>query len=238
MDNEIVDILLELTDDLPTDRAYSKAEAYADILHMASENNGSFSTSRRKLMERWGWGSSRVVSFLSFLTERTIIEPLPNQNRTTITLKKCGFEGGARTTSEPLPNQNRTTFESPTAIKITDALRMILDVWDGLTEYEIEPIPEFGISSSQYSNLVNLVKTYGVHDVLQTIERIKSSDFLQGKKSGWKITFDWFLNAKNYKKIRSGKYNDYNKKPEKNSFNRFPQNNYDFELLEKKLPDN
>lgn len=245
MDSKFINIISELTCDLPVDRSFSKLEAYADILHTANESGGSFSTSRRKLMERWNWGGSKVTSFLSFLAERTIIEPLVNQNRTTITLKKCGFKGGERTTCEPESNHLQTTKSTQKTIKTTDTLRTILDAWNKLAVFGIEPIPEFGISSSQYSNLTILAKTYSVTDILQTIEKIKSSDFLQGNTGyGWKISFDWFLKVGNYKKISSGMYNNNSKAinpskhKDKNKFNQFQQNDYDFGQLEKDLLSN
>lgn len=83
---------------------------------------------------------------------------------------------------------------------------MISSAWNELSEYGIEPIPESGISSIQYQNIVTIAKKYTVEDILTAIERIKSSDFLQGKVADWKIDFNWFLKVKNYEKVRIGKY--------------------------------
>ena len=85
-------------------------------------------------------------------------------------------------------------------------MKAILDAWNELSEHDIEPIPEMGISSVQYQNLKSIVEKYGVGDVTRTIQRIKISDFLQGKVIEWKITFNWFLKDGNYQKVRSGKY--------------------------------
>lgn len=87
-----------------------------------------------------------------------------------------------------------------------DCLKAILDAWNELSECGIEPIPGIGISSVQYQNLKSIVGKYGIEDVASTIQRIKISDFLQGKVTEWKITFNWFLKDVNYKKVRSGKY--------------------------------
>ena len=62
------------------------------------------------------------------------------------------------------------------------------------------------ISNARYQNLKSIVEKYGVDDVTSTIQRIKISDFLQGKVREWKITFSWFLKEGNYQKVRSGKY--------------------------------
>lgn len=90
-------------------------------------------------------------------------------------------------------------------------MKAILDAWNELSEHDIEPIPEMGISSVQYQNLKSIVEKYGVDDVTRTIQRIKISDFLQGKVTEWKITFNWFLKDANYQKVRSGKYDGGNR---------------------------
>lgn len=97
-------------------------------------------------------------------------------------------------------------YRSDKTIKKSEAINMISSAWNELSEYGIEPIPESGISSMQYQNIVTIAKKYTVEDILTTIERVKSSDFLQGKVADWKIDFNWFLKMKNYEKVRIGKY--------------------------------
>ena len=48
---------------------------------------------------------------------------------------------------------------------------------------------------------------YGIDDVLGAIEKIKQSDFLQGRNNrNWTITFDWFVRPNNFPKVLDGNY--------------------------------
>ena len=52
------------------------------------------------------------------------------------------------------------------------------------------------------------LREYGKDAVLEAIENIKTSDFLQGKvKNDWTITFDWFVLPSNFPKVLEGNYN-------------------------------
>lgn len=55
----------------------------------------------------------------------------------------------------------------------------------------------------------NLLKEYSVEEVLQAMEKISTSNFLQGNnKTGWQIAFDWFINKSNFLKVLEGNYDD------------------------------
>ena len=55
----------------------------------------------------------------------------------------------------------------------------------------------------------NLLKEYSVEEVLQAMEKIRTSNFLQGNnKTGWQISFDWFINKSNFLKVLEGNYDD------------------------------
>lgn len=81
-------------------------------------------------------------------------------------------------------------------------------------------------------------------DILKAIEKIKESDFLQGKNDrNWTIKFDWlFKNDTNIMKLLEGNYDNkeiikskYEDGIKKDSFNSYEQRDYDFDDLEKKL---
>lgn len=199
---EFVTIPTYLIKELPQDKLY----ALLDILSMADKNR-EVHTSERRLMERWGWGNNKVRKFLDDMRKRSVIEAIMKRSRSTVLVVNSRFLAVVRSDNEAIMKRSR----SYRTINKTDDLRMILDVWNELSEYDIEPIPEMGISSVQYQNLKSIVEKYGVDDVVSTIQRIKISDFLQGKVTEWKITFNWFLKDVNYQKVRSGKYDGGNK---------------------------
>ena len=70
----------------------------------------------------------------------------------------------------------------------------------------------------------NLLKEYSLEEVIQSMEKIHTSSFLQGNnKTGWQISFDWFTNKSNFLKVLEGNYDDKenisNSKKEKKSSN-------------------
>ena len=55
----------------------------------------------------------------------------------------------------------------------------------------------------------NLLKEYSAGEVLQAMEKVYTSSFLQGNnKTGWQISFDWFINKSNFLKVLEGNYDD------------------------------
>lgn len=194
---EFITIPTYLIKELTQDKLY----ALLDILSMADEN-GEVHTSERKLMEAWGWGNNKVRKFLDDLEKRSVLEAIMKRTRSTVLVVNSMFLSVERSDNEAIMKRTR----SDKMVKKSEALQMISDAWNGLSDYGIEPIPTTGMSSMQYQNIIALAKQYSVEDILITIERIKSSDFLQGKISNWKIYFNWFLKIENYEKVRSGKY--------------------------------
>lgn len=53
------------------------------------------------------------------------------------------------------------------------------------------------------------VNEYGVDKVLEAIEKVRNSDFLKGQnKSGFIITFEWFVRPNNFPKVLEGNYDN------------------------------
>lgn len=202
---EFVTIPTYLIEELK-DKPYSKLGAYIDILNMAEEGGGEFETTRRTLESRWGWSGCKVNSFLSLLEEKTIIRPNKNQKKTTITLVNSMVSSNTETKEKPKKDQRKTkVFTSKMGKK--EAYQMIVDTWNELSPYGIEPISIESISRKQEQSIADIAKEYGVEDILKTIQRIKKSDFLQGKSErGWKISFNWLLNMGKYEKVRGSEY--------------------------------
>ena len=50
------------------------------------------------------------------------------------------------------------------------------------------------------------LRSYSKEEVLEAIENIKSSDFLKGNGTNFKVTFDWFIRPNNFPKVLEGNY--------------------------------
>lgn len=88
-------------------------------------------------------------------------------------------------------------------------VRQIMEEWNKLSKFGIKQISRLNKSSSRYNMLIARIKQYGKDDILTAIEKIKQSDYCQGKnKYGWTITFDWFVRPNNFPKVLDGNYDN------------------------------
>lgn len=93
----------------------------------------------------------------------------------------------------------------------TDVQR-IIEAWNELSDIGIKQVSRIAGGSKRYDSLVARIKEYGVENVLSAIDRIRASDFLQGKnKQGWAIKFDWFVLPNNFPKVLEGNYDNGNR---------------------------
>lgn len=106
---------------------------------------------------------------------------------------------------------NTTVLDCPSDSEERNGRTAIADViasWNELSEYGISPIMRITGGSKRYNCLRARLREYGKDAVLEAIENIKTSDFLQGKvKDDWMITFDWFVLPSNFPKVLEGNYN-------------------------------
>lgn len=92
---------------------------------------------------------------------------------------------------------------------LTKNVRLIMSLWNELEQYGIKAISRINNPSKRYDRLTARIKQYGVEDVINAIDKIKESDFLQGKNNqGWVITFDWFILPNNFPKVLEGNYDN------------------------------
>ena len=119
---------------------------------------------------------------------------------------------------------------SADTVSRTDVQR-VMEKWNELESYGIKAIMKTNSNSKRYSSVSARLKENGIDTVINAIERIKQSKFLQGNnKDGWTITFDWFIKPANFQKVAEGNYDDNNKQkfdyPKNNAFNNYDQRIY------------
>ena len=82
----------------------------------------------------------------------------------------------------------------------------VVEAWNSLGLSKVTKIPA---GSDRYNLLNKRLKDFGVDAVLQAIENIRQSSFLNGNNSkGWFISFDWFIKPNNFPKVLDGNYAD------------------------------
>ena len=95
---------------------------------------------------------------------------------------------------------------SKDTIRQTDVQR-IIDEWNTLEEFGITPVKR--MTPKREQAVKARIRQNCVEDILEAIENIRHSTFLQGQnKNGWMVTFDWFLKPGNFAKVFEGQYAD------------------------------
>ncbi len=116
---------------------------------------------------------------------------------------------------QPIPD--KSTDKSTDNITVSDDtvrrtdVRRVLDAWNSLSSCGIRPVSKISSGSKRHASLMARIREYGIDAVLEAIEKIRESSFLQGKSGGkrrWMITFDWFVLPSNFPKVLEGNYSD------------------------------
>lgn len=85
----------------------------------------------------------------------------------------------------------------------------MIEKWDG--NIYLPKLIKLDPATDRYKMLKARIKQYELEAVLQTIDNIAQSNFIQGKMSGkngrpFHLTFDWFVRPNNFPKILEGNY--------------------------------
>ncbi len=88
-------------------------------------------------------------------------------------------------------------------------VKEVAEAWNDLQGLGIKPVSKMSASSTRYKALSARIREHGKDKVLEAIENIKASNFLQGMNDkGWVITFDWFVKPNNFVKVLDGNYSN------------------------------
>lgn len=91
----------------------------------------------------------------------------------------------------------------------SEELRSIMETWNTLSSFGIKSVVRLVPGTKREQMIKARVKQYGINSVYAAIEKIKNSDFLQGKNDrNWVCTFDWFILPNNFPKVLEGNYDN------------------------------
>lgn len=111
-----------------------------------------------------------------------------------------------------LDNKEKEIEEENDLIVSKDTIRQAdvqrtIDEWNTLEEFGITPVKR--MTPKREQAVKARIRQNCVEDILEAIENIRHSSFLQGQnKNGWMVTFDWFLKPGNFAKVFEGQYAD------------------------------
>ena len=87
--------------------------------------------------------------------------------------------------------------------------KYILFKMNSLSAYGIAQIKRIVDGSIRAKQLKSRISQYGGDAIIEAIDRIRRSKFLQGDNNrGWIITFDWFIKPSNFAKVYEGNYDN------------------------------
>lgn len=90
----------------------------------------------------------------------------------------------------------------------------VIEEWNKLN---LQKVISVNAGTTRNTLLNARLKEYGLERVLEAIRSIDKSSYLKGQnRSGWTVTFDWFLKPSNFIKVLEGNYLDKGREVEQN----------------------
>ena len=130
------------------------------------------------------------------IADGTRMEPEWNQNGSTM-------EPQNRIDKNRL-DKNREDKPISNEIGCSTEVQRVIDAWNSLNLGQVKKVIQ---GTDRERMLKKRLKDYGMESILQAIENIRNSTFLNGgNNKGWIITFDWFLRPNNFPKVLDGNY--------------------------------
>lgn len=109
-----------------------------------------------------------------------------------------------RESEEDKRKKNKNDISSE-PVRPSDVQR-IIDNWNSLGLNKVKAINP---DTTRYSMLRKRLKDYGVDTIIEGVDKIRNSSFLQGHNNkGWTVTFDWFIKPDNFQKVIDGNYDE------------------------------
>jgi len=184
-------------------RKFSKFEAWIDMLMMANHKDnkvvlgndlievkrGQFITSELKLMERWGWGKSKLRSFLELLEKDGMIVKKSDRKKTTITICNYSVYQDNETKNRPHSDREQTDNGLITDTNNNDKneKEYIYTVFKHWNSKKI--IVHRNLNKKMESHINARLKEYSLEELLKAIDNYH--EVLTNEKYFW--SYKWTL---------------------------------------------
>lgn len=170
------------------------------ILGFSQDGQGCFTGSRQYLADWCGASIPTVARALTELTQRGIVL------KSVITMpdgQQHPTYRFANVTRETKHEEHETKQDNTD----TDTINEIISSWNDFAQiHGLQKITS--ISEHRKNAVKRILKKYTIEELKQGFDLISKSDFLLGKKTTWKATFDFVFNVTNFAKILDGNYNN------------------------------
>ena len=106
---------------------------------------------------------------------------------------------------------SKSVSDKSDTLSVKTDIERIVAMWNELDGIgDIKGIRGIGERGDRKRLTVARLKEYGLDGFRAAIDRVKESDFLQGKHKGnpWVITYDWMIKPNNFPKVLEGNYDN------------------------------
>ena len=142
--------------------------------------------------------------------QETEKQPLEKQSVENLPLESQAVENQGQLSTKEL-NTNKLNTKEYIHVKneFSQACEDIKNKWIKIAqEYDLSG-KQLKIDDKRKKAIKNLFKEYSVEEILQAIDKIHISKFMQGdNKNKWQVTFDWLIKKANLLKVLEGNYDD------------------------------
>ena len=108
---------------------------------------------------------------------------------------------------EDIDKDKEYSTDSNESVCRTGDVRRVQEAWNALGLSQVSRITS---DTKRGQSLKARINQNGAEKVLEAIEKVRRSSFLQGQnRSGWVVTFDWFVKPNNFLKVLEGQYDDH-----------------------------
>lgn len=164
-----------------------------------------------------GWGEYQNVEGMEKIREQNRIRKQKQRERENELLENSKNKDVSRDMSRDVTQQNKNKnkeLEIEYNNRISKEILCpstedeIIRKWNELEKYGIKPLRGLKPGTQRRERLKARLRQYSLEEVLEAIDKIKESDYLQGKSNNWQITFDWFIRPNNFPKVLDGNYDN------------------------------
>jgi hypothetical protein len=121
--------------------------------------------------------------------------------------KKDSSEADASLVDGQAADPGPVVIEKPK--KDREALRLFGEAWNQLAAaLDFPAIEEIEAGSTRERHALARLRKMPPNGVQALMARIRGSPYLRGEVNGFRVSFDWIVNASNYQKIMEGNYED------------------------------
>lgn len=105
-------------------------------------------------------------------------------------------------------NDDSDTISDTDIDTVSDTWRnQVVNEWNKLDK-NVPKIKSLNPGTDRYKLAKARINEYGLETLLNAIKSVNDSRFLQGYKTDFIVTFDWFIRPNNFVKVRDGNYAD------------------------------